>query len=42
MLRRDMLKGMAAAVALQPGFLLRLASNAAASEFSRVRPGDAA
>src|SRR6266436_3847806 len=40
MLRRDMLKGMAAVVALQPDFLFRVAANAAAS--SRVRPGDAA
>src|SRR6266403_1000784 len=40
MLRRDMLKGMAAVVALQPDFLFRVAANAGAS--SRVRPGDAA
>ena len=43
MLRRDMLKGMAAAVALQPDFLFRIAANAAAASASgRVRPGDAA
>src|SRR5712672_1755309 len=41
MLRRDMLKGMAAVVALQPDFLFRVAANAAAAS-SRVRPGDAA
>src|SRR5260221_14654683 len=41
MLRRDMLKGVAAVVALQPDFLFRVAANAAAAS-SRVRPGDAA
>jgi len=41
--RRNMLKGMAAIIALQPDWLSRLAANAAtASGFSRVRPGDPA
>ena len=41
--RRNLLKGMAAIMALQPDWLSRLAANAAtASGFSRVRPGDAA
>ncbi|WP_158814172.1 FAD-binding oxidoreductase [Methylocapsa sp. S129] len=41
--RRNMLKGMAAVIALQSDLLSQLAANAAAtSAFSRVRPGDAA
>src|ERR1700733_9779318 len=41
--RRNMLKGMAAVIALQPDFLSQLAANAAtASGFSRVRPADPA
>ncbi len=41
--RRSMLKGLAAAIALQPDLLSRAAANAAApSAFSRVRPGDSA
>jgi FAD/FMN-containing dehydrogenase len=43
MRRRSVLKGMAAIIALQPAFLSRLAANAATvSEYSRVRPADAA
>ena len=41
MRRRDLLKGMAAAVALQPNFVPLFATNARASAFSRVRPGAA-
>jgi FAD/FMN-containing dehydrogenase len=41
--RRNMLKGMAAIIALQPDFLSRIAARAAtASAFGRVRPTDAA
>ena len=41
--RRNMLKGMAAVITVQPNLLSRLAANAAtASGFARVRPGDLA
>ena len=41
--RRSLLKGMAAMIALPPDLLSRAAANAAAaSDFSRVRPGDPA
>src|SRR5579862_3806514 len=41
--RRNLIKGMAAAIALQPDFLSRLATRAvAAPRVTRVRPGDAA
>jgi len=42
MRRRDMLMGMAATIAVQPNFRSLFATNASASTFSRVRPGDAA